>query len=293
MISTLSDNVDALKQDALPPSMVERMTLIMDSFGDAQTRLTLEQVTSHTNLPRSTVHRILEQLVRLRWLDHYGRDYALGPRALGFAGKEVRHERLRAAAFPMLHALAERTQLVVHLAVLDRADVYYLDKFGGTAAGDVPSHVGGRAPAHCTAVGKSMLAWLLPERVDELCPNVIKRTARGIGDLGVLHQELSRIRARNGLAFERGECFPHLACVGAAARGPDGPIGGISITSDVQAELERLAPLVISTVHAVSHKLLGGAAQKERPRQEAANPRNTSSEVLGQLVGMAECGEWF
>lgn len=293
MTSTLSDNVDALKQDSLPPSMVERMTLIMDSFGDAQTRLTLEQVTGHTNLPRSTVHRILEQLVRLRWLDHHGRDYALGARALGFAGKEVGHERLRAAAFPMLHALAERTEMVVHLAVLDRADVYYLDKFGGKAAGDVPSRVGGRAPAHCTAIGKSMLAWLPPERVDELCPNIIKRTTRGIGDLGVLHQELSRIRARNGLAYERGECFPHLACVGAAVRGPDGPIGGISITSDVQAELERLAPLIISTVHAVSHKLLGGAAQKQPPRQEAANPRNASSEVLGQLVAMAECGEWF
>jgi DNA-binding IclR family transcriptional regulator len=293
MTSTLSDNVDALKQYSLPPSMVERMTLIMDSFGDAQTRLTLEQVTSHTNLPRSTVHRILEQLVRLRWLDHHGRDYALGPRALGFAGREVGHERLRAAAFPMLHALAARTDMVVHLAVLDRADVYYLDKVSGKNARDVPSRVGGRAPAHCTAIGKSMLAWLSPERVDALCPNVIKRTTRSIGDLGVLHQELSRIRARNGLAYERGECFPHIACVGAAVRGPDGPIGGISITSDVKVGLERLAPLLIGTVHAVSEKLLGGAAQKESSGQKVANPPSASSEVLGRLVAMAEGGDWF
>jgi hypothetical protein len=81
--------------------------------------------------------------------------------------------------------------------------------------------------------------------------------------------------------------------VGAAVRGPDGPIGGISITSDVQVALERLAPLLIGTVHAVSEKLLGGAAQKESSGQKVANPPSASSEVLGQLVAMAEGGDWF
>ncbi|WP_433526096.1 IclR family transcriptional regulator [Nocardia pseudovaccinii] len=291
----ISEAADAAEQSALSPSLVERMTLIMESFGGAQTRLTLEEVSGRTNIPRSSTHRILKHLVQLRWLERDGREYGLGSLALGLGGREDGHNALRAAAFPLLHALAVRTEMVVHLAVLDGTEVYYLDKFGGRAAVEIPSRVGGRAPAHCTAIGKSMLAWLSPERVDKQFKGAIqKRTTRSISDIGILHQELSRIRARNGLAFERGECYSHIACVGAAVRGPDGPIGAISIVCDAQAALERLAPLVANTAHAISEKLFGVAPQPDRPRHVPAAPRIAlPSEALGELVAMGERGAWF
>jgi DNA-binding IclR family transcriptional regulator len=279
----------------VPPSMVERMTLILDAFGAAHTRLTLEEVTVSTGLPRSTTHRILEQLVRLGWLDHRGRDYALGPRALGLGGRQAGHAALRAAAFPSLQALAVRTEMVVHLGVLDGAEVYYLDKVGGQAAVSVPSRVGGRLPAHCTAVGKAMLAWLAPEQVDGLyAGGVAGRTVRSIGQVGLLHQELARIRARSGLAIERGECFASIGCVGAAVRGPDGPVGAVSIAGDVGAGLERLAPLVIGTANAIGAALLGEQLVGEPScRPSLAAPVFTASHALGQLVAMAESGAWF
>lgn len=278
---------------ALPPSMIERMTLIMDSFEGPQIRLTLEEVSGYTNLPRSTAHRIMEQLVKLGWLERSGRDYGLGPRALGLGGRESGHGPLRTAAFPLLHALALHTEMVVHLAVLDGADVYYLDKFGGRSAVEIPSLVGGRAPAHCTAIGKSMLAWLPPEQVDARFRSLLqRRTPRSIGDIGVLHQELSRIRARNGLAFERGECFPHIACVGVALRGPDGPLGAISLVGDVRAALERLAPLVVNAAHAISDKLLGGGRRRAGP-EPAWSGQPLPVEAIGHLVEMSERGEWF
>src|SRR6266567_9587444 len=130
MTSVVKDSdVSTVERHELPPSMVERMTLIMDSFGGPEIRLALEDVAGRTNLPRSTAHRILEQLVRLRWLERNGSDYGLGPRALGLGGRGVGHAGLRAAAFPLLHALSVRTEMVVHLAVLEGAEAYYLDKF--------------------------------------------------------------------------------------------------------------------------------------------------------------------
>jgi DNA-binding IclR family transcriptional regulator len=300
MASVVNDNdVATAERQELPPSMVERMTLIMDSFGGPQIRLTLEDVAGRTNLPRSTTHRILEQLVRLRWLERNGRDYGLGPRALGFGGKDAGHGALRAAAFPLLHTLSVRTEMVVHLAVLNGSDACYLDKFGGKAAVQVPSVVGGLVPAHCTSVGKSMLAWLSPEQIDDLYRGpLVKRTAHSIGDLEVLHRELIRIRARSGLAFERGECFPQVACVGAAVRGPDGPIGGISLVGDVRAPLERLAPLIANTAHAISDKLMGETARKHSPRPESADQRDVPpipalSETVGRILALGERGEWF
>ncbi|MET9491199.1 IclR family transcriptional regulator [Nocardia sp. NPDC006630] len=273
------------------------MTLILDSFGVPRARLTLEDVAGRTGLPRSTTHRILEQLVRLRWLERTGRDYVLGPRALGLGGREVGHGALRAAAFPLLQELSVRTERVVHLAVLDGAETCYLDKFGGKAAARVPSVVGGRVPAHCTAVGKSMLAWLPPEQIDELYRgHLATRTARSIHDRDVLHRELIRIRARKGLAFESGECFPQIACVGAAVRSPEGPVAAVSLVGSSQSALDRLAPLVANTAQAIAESLIGGVACKqplECALVRGAPGQQVPSATLGRIVSMGERGEWF
>lgn len=249
----------------LPPSMMERVTLIMDLFERPQTRLTLEMVSRRTQLPRSTTHRILDQLVRLDWLHHTVSGYTLGPRALGLGGREIAHSTLRAAAAPQLLELAVRTKMVVHLAVLDGPEIYYLDKVGGRAAVDIPSKVGGREIAHCTGLGKSILAWLSPEEIDARYARVIeRRTPHSIGDVDVLHRELSAVRRRNGLAIDRGECFANIDCVGLAIRGPDGPVGAISVVGDGRSAVERVAPLVVNAVRAVSQELFGAAQPYRR-----------------------------
>ncbi len=242
---------------ALPPSMVERMTLILDRFDQRDARLTLEEIARGTGLPRSTAHRILDQLVRLEWLEHSAAGYGLGRRSLVLGGSGAAdHDELRSAASPYLHDLLLRTGAVIHLGVLESDRVRYLDKLGGRFATRVPSRVGGSAPAHCTGLGKAMLAWLPPEDVDDLVgPAPAARTAATISRLDSLHHELGRIRARHGLALERGECFAEIACVAAAVRGPRGPIGAISIVAAAGTALERVAPLVVGAVRRIGEDL--------------------------------------
>ncbi|MFI6551333.1 IclR family transcriptional regulator [Streptomyces prunicolor] len=243
---------------ALPPSMMERVTLIMDLFERPRTCLMLETVSRRTRLPRSTTHRILDQLVRLDWLHHTERGYVLGPRALALGGREIGHSALRAAAAPQLLELAVRTGMAVHLAVLDGSEIYYLDKIGGRAAVDCPSRVGGRAMAHCTSLGKAMLACLSPEEIDARYAQVMERsTDHSIDRLDVLHRELRAVRRRNGLAVDQGECFAEIACLGLAIRGPEGQAGAISVVSDARSAVERVAPLVVNAVRAVSEELFG------------------------------------
>ncbi|MFI6874780.1 IclR family transcriptional regulator [Streptomyces sp. NPDC050400] len=279
----------------LPPSMVERMTLIMDVFEGRTTRLSLEEVARSTRLPRSTAHRILDQLARLCWLEHTDAGYGLGRRALGLGGGDGAQSRLREAAAARLHHLQIKTGLVVHLAVLDGAEVHYLDKVGGRFAVAVPSRVGGRAPAHSTALGKAMLAWLEPEEVDSTVGGFIGRlTQRTIADLGTLHQELNRIRHRRGLAFERGECFPDIACVATAIRGPDGPVAAISLVGDARSPLEKVAPLVGEAAQQVSRELF-----PERPkpvtgvRRAETKPAGTwSPQTMDRLLAAGQYGDW-
>lgn len=243
----------------LPSSMVERMTLIMDAFAGQRARLTLEDIARATRLPRSTAHRILDQLVRLDWLDHSPSGYRLGRRALAFGSGEGSHAGIRAAAAPFLHRLQLRTGMVAELAVLDGPDVLYLDKAGGRSALTVPSRVGGRAPAHCTALGKAILAWLAPEQVDALTGETShRRGGRAAAGAGPLYQELWQVRQRRGLAFERGECCPGVAAVAAAIHDSEGPAAAIALAGGSTAPLERVAPLVAHAAQQVSRALTGG-----------------------------------
>lgn len=240
-----------------PPSMAARMTLIMEAFEPFNARLLLDEITERTKLPRSTTHRILDQLVQFGWVEHTPEGYGMGWRTMKYRSHDSINGRIRAEAAPLLHDLQMRTGMVVHLAVLDGSSIHYLDKLGGRAAVNVPSRVGGSNAAHGTALGKSMLAWLDPEELDELYKDGLPQTTRNtITDTQMLYAELGRIRRRGGLAYESGESFDGVACVAAAIRGRREPLASISLVGRAQDPLERMAPLVLDAARQVSEALL-------------------------------------
>lgn len=237
--------------------MIDRMTLILDAFDGPASRITPEELMRRTQLPRSTVHRILKHLVRLEWVDHDLSGYGMGRRALGVGAVAACHSEIRFAAAPLLHDLHVKTGMVVHLAVMDAGESVYLDKVGGRSASALPSRVGGRGPAYSTAGGKSMLALLDPEQVDSLYEERFGRcTDRTIADIPMLHRELNVIRRRRGIAFESGESFSGVGCVGAAIRGRAGPVAGISVCGDAgTVQFERVAPLVAAAARQATEVL--------------------------------------
>ncbi|WP_425415116.1 IclR family transcriptional regulator [Rhodococcus phenolicus] len=253
-----------------PQSMIARMTCILDAFDSRTAQLTLEDLELRTGLPRSTVHRILDQLIRLEWVDRAPLGYRLGRRSRGVDAAPG-HDRIRAAAAPVLHRLALQTGTVAHLTVLDGCDSIYLDKIGGRLAAALPTRVGGRRPAHANAGGKAMLAGLPGESVDGLFEAGLRTcTDRTIADLDVLHRELGRIRGRDGFATERGESVPGVACVGAAVRGPEGPVAGISLCgTDRTVDPGRLGRLVAAAAGEITSGLYpppGDPARRARFR---------------------------
>jgi DNA-binding IclR family transcriptional regulator len=258
--------------------MVERMTLILGAFDGATPRLTLQEIADRSGLPRSTAHRILDQLVRLRWLDHTGGGYRLGMRSLELGGLAVAHTELREATAPLLHDLHLRTATTVHLAVLDRLDVVYIDKVGSWGE----TRVGGRTPAHATATGKAILAWTDPRQVEATFRGkLVPRTPRTLHTMEALEQELVAVRARGGLAYERDEAAAGVASVAAPLRGSGRAVASVSLTGPTKRmDLNRLSPFVMETARQASAALF----PRDRVRRDEPTPSAWPPGALSRLL---------
>lgn len=214
-----------------PTAVIDRISLVLDAF-DGPGRLTLAQIVRRTGLPRSSAHRMLERLVQLRWLRRSGRDYELGMRLVELGSLAVHQDRLVRAAGPLLGELHRATGLVVHLAVLDGPDVVYLDKVGDSPLTPMPTRVGSRQPAHCTAVGKAILAYRDGDAPVDLR---VRKTKYSIATGSQLAVELSRVHA-HGVAFEREESLLGFGCVAA-------PIGTPGEDQEVIAAVSVCGPM--------------------------------------------------
>ncbi len=163
-------------------TMADRFTSIIDAFDDSPTGLSLDQVATRAELPRSTTHRLLNHLVRLKWLQHNVSGYGLGARAISWGAGDLADLRLREAAAPVLHHLHARTSAVTHLGVLsgvgaDR-EIVHVDRVGSPPERVVPTRVGTRAAAHRLALGMAALAALAPEDTDAELATELHRVRR-------------------------------------------------------------------------------------------------------------------
>ncbi|MGU3502402.1 IclR family transcriptional regulator [Mycobacterium sp. C31M] len=269
-----------------PASMVARVALIVNAFDRAGTVLRLDQVVDRAGLPRSSTHRILNQLHDSGLLQHTPDGYSLATSALPAAGA-IDHAQLRSVASPVLERLHADTTLVVHLGVLAGADTLYLDKVAGGGGTAVPTRVGGRTAAHASALGKTMLARLQAEDIDRTLDRSLRKcTPATIADLPTLHQELARIRSRRGIAYDDQELAVGLSSIAAPIVMPGAEIAGLSLTGAVPAQrLARLAPFLSRSANGISERL-------GRPSPENTDVETVTDDMLSRVLRTLASDAW-
>lgn len=231
-------------------SVLGRVDTILGSFDDSHQVLTLHELTQRTGLPKSTVYRMIEQLSDMGWLERDFSGYRIGMRLFEIGGLATRRRRLTETALPHLHALSVTTGFAVQLAILDGPEIVYLHR---VAPGDfeLPTREGGRQPAHCTALGKVMLAFDPDAAHDVLAGDLAGRTNRTITSADDLSAELARI-ADAGLAFDDEEAYEGLSCVAAPLRNAGRAIAAVSVTGPAgRIDVHAVAPHVQTTAAAI------------------------------------------
>ena len=237
--------------------MVERVSLILGAFRSADHALGTSELSRRTGLPKSTVHRLVHELERFGLLESHGTSVRLGLRLFEIGQQVHRQADLRELATPFMADLREATRNTVHLAVLDGLEVVYVQILTGPDAPMLPSRTGGRLPAHATGIGKAILAFSPTSVVDLLLHRQLPRLSRHTICLpGRLRTELDRVRTE-GVAYEREESCPGVACVACPILGPRSlAVGAISISGWAnRLRPERVAPVLRSTARALSRSL--------------------------------------
>ena len=225
----------------------------------AEGPITLGDLADRLGLTRSTTHRLASALADRRYLTFVPRSgYSLGPKLLEL-GFRVRDELdLPRIAGPQLERLALLTEDTVHLGVLDRGQVLYLDKIAGKRRINISSRVGELQPVSSTGLGKALIL----DHDEESWANFFRSENGGQRTPNALQEWLARMRnyAQAGYAFDLEENEDQVRCVAAPVRDVAGNItAAISVSSAAQymndQRMQALTKDVVETARRISEDL--------------------------------------
>jgi IclR family acetate operon transcriptional repressor len=238
---------------------VRRALDLLEALADAGGAQGLSQLASRSGLPVPTIHRLLRTLTSAGYVrQDPSRRYALGPRLIRLGGLAGRS--LGAWAAPLLARLVEATGETANLAVLEGGEVVYLAQAPSPHPMRMFTEPGHRVLAHCTAVGKALLAGLPAAEVAALVTptGMPARTPRTITSLDALRSALAETR-RRGYAVDDGEQELGVRCVAVAVPHP-GARTAISI-SGPEARIDDAAVAAAAPVlREVAEQLAGHLA---------------------------------
>ncbi|MFV0374995.1 IclR family transcriptional regulator [Microbacterium sp.] len=240
-------------------SVLDRVTAILDAIGADDRGIGISELSRRANLPKSTVSRIVADLVKRRYLERDGNSIHLGFRLFEL-GQLAEHPReLREAALPIMADLRSASGEAVHLSVLEGGSIVVLAALRGGAATSPPVRVGERLPAAATASGKALLAHTTPEMVDALMASARPEVASAAADTAALRQELVATR-QTGVATARDDrAGPGLVAVASPVLSDRGePLAAIAVSGVL--DTNRVAPAVRTAALTLSRRM--GARQR-------------------------------
>ncbi|MET8469019.1 IclR family transcriptional regulator [Streptomyces sp. NPDC006422] len=220
--------------DDAPSGVLAKALTVLQAFTVEDTTLGFAELQRRTDFPKSTLHRVLGDLVAARLLDRVQGRYRLSGLVFELGMRASVERGLLEVATPFLEDLYVRTHELVHLGTREGTEVVYVAKMGGHQQADSPSRLGGRMPLHATAIGKVLLAHAPAEDREAALRGPLERKApRTITNVDVLTRQLSDVLAK-GVAFEYEESAVGIVCVAAGIFGPaDEIVAAVSVTGPV------------------------------------------------------------
>jgi len=212
----------AAKRPKKPPykvQVLDRAINILEFIGrQSSGEAALPELSAAMKLHKTTTHRIAHVL-ESRGLLRRGVDsnrYRLGLHLYDLGCQALDHVNIRDEARPLMTRIAYEVGETVHLALLDRAEVLYIERVEAQRSLTMGSKLGARNPVYCTALGKAILSCSPEGEVDRILAGLRMeaRTRNTITNVLAFKRELDRIRER-GYAIDEEEIEEGIRCIAA------------------------------------------------------------------------------
>jgi IclR family acetate operon transcriptional repressor len=252
--------VDLFAMSSLPTGSqsIDRAAQLLVAVAESDAPLSVGDLVERTELPKSTVSRLVAALERNALVQRRSARGPVGPGPvlLRLARRGVADRDLVELCAPALRRLADASDETVNLAVPSARGVEHLSQIDSPHFLGSTNWVGRVAPLHCTAVGKVFLATGAVALGDGPLPAL---TADTVTDRARLERQLAQVR-RDGFAIMVGELEPGLAAVAVPVRAAAGDtVAGLTISGPDgrlhAARMRELAAIMLEEAAAVSARL--------------------------------------
>jgi len=209
---------------------LERGFAILEEIARNRDGVALGELSRRLGLHTSTTFHLVQTMVALGYVhqEPATRRYRIGRGLFALAAASRDEVELIRIAMPVLTELSAASGETGHFGVWSGEEVLVLAKTPGTGAFQIAGGPGVRRPAHCTGLGKALLAALPPATLELFLASgkLSRRTPNTITEPDLLRRHLAEVRL-NGIAYDDCEFDPELRCVAAIVQDFTGQVAGV------------------------------------------------------------------
>jgi DNA-binding IclR family transcriptional regulator len=222
----------------------------------------LAELSKLVRLHNSTTFHLAKTMVSLGYIrqEKDTKKYRVGRPLFALAASALDEIEMVNVATPILEELSRETGESSHFAVRMGDAVVVIARTSGPGAFQLTDRVGVVRPAHCTALGKIILASLRPDQLERYLERVELKpsTEKSITAIPVLLREIAEIR-RSGLAFDDGEFNAEVRCVAVPVKNFTGQItGAVGISGPIWRLSNQALQARAKIVQAAANQLSAG-----------------------------------
>lgn len=250
-----------LTSDLTASTSLSRGVSLFSMFTLDDDTLSVGELARRSGQPKTTVHRLVRDLVATGLLEKTPTGVRLGIRLFELGHRVFIDRLLSDAAGVIVQRLSELTQLTTNVAVMRGPEIVYLEKVDHSGGEVRYTREGGRLPTHCTALGKAILAFSQDEQVQQVISGGLRpATPYSISKPDQLRTELDVVR-RQKVAFDNQETRVGFFAVAAPIFSEQLAIGAISLAGATDSEtVRRHAPVVVGAAQAITNALRRGGS---------------------------------
>jgi IclR family KDG regulon transcriptional repressor len=263
LVTSREPNIDDEVEDRARGGVqsLGRAFAILEQVARHREGIGLAELSKLVGLHNSTTFHLAKTMVSLGYIrqERETKRYRVGRPLFALAASALDEIEMVNVATPIMEDLSRETGETSHFAVRMGDAVVVIARTSGPGAFQLTDRVGVVRPAHCTALGKIILAALRPDQLKRFLERVdlTPSTKKSITDPAVLLREIAEIR-RSAVAIDDGEFNPEVRCIAVPVYNFTGDVvGALGVSGPVWRMTDQLMQSRAKSVKAAASRLSG------------------------------------